>query len=332
MSATISIDGKETWPRPGYGAMGLSAFYGPTGTDEEGKDVLRSAIETGCTFWNTADMYGMGHNEKIIGEVLREGENRSKVFLVTKFGNTWNESHEFTGVDGSPEYAIKAMNDSIERMGGIYPDAWILHRIDKKTPIEESVRAMDAIRKEGKCKYIGLSECSEETLRKAAKVAKISFVEVEYSPWTIDMEQNGVLDACKELGITVLAYSPLGRGFLTGRYKKPEDFAEGDWRSTLPRMQKENWDKNYKIVEEFEKLASKKGCTAGQLSLAWLLAQGSNILPIPGTKSVKYLKENFEANEVELSEADLRDIRKVIVDNQPEGTRYAEAMMGSLDG
>ncbi|GAA5944666.1 uncharacterized protein JCM15063_000826 [Sporobolomyces koalae] len=340
MSDTFTIDGQESWPRPGYGAMGLSAFYGPTGTDEEGKQVLRKAIEVGCTFWNTADMYGQGHNEKIIGEVLREGDNRSKVFLVTKFGNRWDApgvpSYK---VDGSPEYAIEAIKNSIERMGGIYPDAWILHRIDKATPIEESVRAMDAIRKEGKCKYIGLSECSAETLRRAAKVAKISFVEVEYSPWTLDMEQNGVLDACKELGITVLAYSPLGRGkswllvFLEQRcrYKQKSDFSEGDWRAQLPRLSQENWDKNYKIVEELEKLATKKHCTAGQLSLAWLLAQGPNIVPIPGTKSEKYLVENFDSRKIELSESDLRDIRQVIVENAAIGDRYSQPGMASLD-
>lgn len=329
-NSTVSIDGHETWPRPGFGAMGLSAFYGPTGTDEQGKTVLRKAIETGCTFWNTADMYGNGHNEKIIGEVLREGDNREKVFLVTKFGNRWDQPEGMT-VDGSPEYAIKALHDSIERMGGIYPDAWILHRIDKKTPIEESVRAMDALRKEGKTKYIGLSECSASTLRRAAAVAKISFVEIEYSPWTIVMEQNGVLDACKELGITVLAYSPLGRGFLTGRYKKISDFAEGDFRAHLPRLQGENWDKNYKIVEEFERMAAKKGCTAGQLSLAWLMAQGDNILPIPGTKSEKYLVENFDSNKLELTDSELRDIRKVIMENQAVGDRYPEFLTGGLD-
>ncbi|GAA5992216.1 hypothetical protein JCM5350_000643 [Sporobolomyces pararoseus] len=315
-NSTITIDGKETWPRPGFGAMG--------------KAVLRKALEIGCTFWNTADVYGSGHNEKIIGEVLREGENRKKVFLVTKFGNRW-DLPQGRVVDGSPEYAIKAMNDSVERLGGIYPDCWILHRIDKKTPIEETVRAMDAIRKEGKTKYIGLSECSASTLRKAAAVAKISFVEIEYSPWTIVMEQNGVLEACKELGITVLAYSPLGRGFLTGRYKKVSDFAEGDFRANLPRFQGENWEKNYKIVEEFEKLAAKKGVTAGQLSLAWLMAQGPNILPIPGTKSEKYLIENFNSRQIELNETELRDIRKVIMENQAVGDRYPEAFAQSLD-
>ncbi|GAA5914905.1 aldo/keto reductase [Sporobolomyces salmoneus] len=330
MSSTFSIDNQESWPRPGFGAMGLSAFYGPTGTDEDAKKVLRKAIEIGCTFWNTADMYGDGHNEKIIGEVLREGDNRSKVFLVTKFGNKGSMSSGYT-VDGSPAYAREALEASISRLGGLYPDAWIAHRIDKNTPIEETVGAMEALRKEGKCKYIGLSECSAETLRKAAKVAKISFVEVEYSPWTVVMEQNGVLDACKELGITVLAYSPLGRGFLTGRYKKLDDFAQDDFRKFMPRFQAENWEKNYKIVDEFEKLASKKGCTPGQLSLAWLMAQGPNIVPIPGTKSEKYLIENFESSKISLNESELRDVRKVIMENQPEGGRYPEAFSGSLD-
>ncbi|GAA6014405.1 hypothetical protein JCM11491_007042 [Sporobolomyces phaffii] len=322
--STITIDGHETWPRPGFGAMGLSAYYGPTGTDDESKAVLRKALEIG------ADVYGFGHNERIIGQVLREGENRSKVFLVTKFGNRWDLPQGLV-TDGSPEYARAAIAASIERLGGVYPDAWILHRVDKKTPIEETVRAMDAIRQEGKCKYIGLSECSAETLRRAAKVAKISFVEVEYSPWTVVMEQNGVLDACKELGVTVLAYSPLGRGFLTGRYKKVTDFAEGDFRTGLPRLQGENWDKNYQIVKEFERLAARKGCTPGQLALAWLQHQGPNILPIPGTKSERYLIENFDARNVSLSESDLRDIRQAIVENEAVGDRYPAAFAGALD-
>ncbi|GAA5966120.1 hypothetical protein JCM21900_004944 [Sporobolomyces salmonicolor] len=330
VNKTVTIDGKEAVPSPGFGAMGLSAFYGVT-NEEQSRAVLRKAIELGCTLWDTADMYGNGHNEKIIGEVLREGKNRDAVFLVNKFGNRWDMGEGYA-VDGSPAYVKQAFAASTERLGGLYPDAWILHRVDKNTPIEETVKAMDELRQEGKFKYIGLSECSAATLRRAAKVVKISFVEVELSPWTTTMEENGVLDACKELGITVLAYSPLGRGFLTGRYKSPEDFAkDGDFRGMLPRMQKDVWAKNYRIVEEFQKLAEKKGCTPGQLSLAWVMAQGDNIIPIPGTKSEKYLEENFAARNVELTEEDLKELRQVIDANKPEGGRYPDQFANTLD-
>ncbi|CEQ43012.1 SPOSA6832_04900 [Sporobolomyces salmonicolor] len=250
-------------------------------------------------------MYGNGHNEKIIGEVLREGKNRDAVFLVNKFGNRWGKGDGYA-VDGSPAYVKQAFAASTERLGGLYPDAWILHRVDKNTPIEETVKAMDELRQEGKFKYIGLSECSAATLRRAAKVVKISFVEVELSPWTTTMEAS--------------------------RYKSPEDFAnDGDFRGMLPRMQKDVWAKNYRIVEEFQKLAEKKGCTPGQLSLAWVMAQGDNIIPIPGTKSEKYLEENFAARDVELTEEDLKELRQVIDANKPEGGRYPDTFASTLD-
>ncbi|BGP15348.1 hypothetical protein JCM10213_003427 [Rhodosporidiobolus nylandii] len=331
MPKTVQLDATTSLAVPGFGAMGMSAFYGET-NDEQSKATLRKAIEIGCTTWDTANMYGLGHNEKIIGEVLREGDNRSKVFLVTKFGNRWDNEKQTFYVDGSPEHAIQALDQSIKDLGGLYPDAWLLHRIDKTVPIEETVRAMHALRSEGKTRYIGLSECSAETLRRAAKVAKIDFCQIEYSPFTLVMEQNGVIDACKELGVKVMAYSPLGRGFLTGRFKKPEDFAvEGDFRAALPRMSKENFDQNYKIVEELEKIAKKKGCTPGQLSLAWLMAQGDHVIPIPGTKSEKYLVENFAAGDIELTAEEEREIRAVAEANQPVGERYPLAYMGSLD-
>ncbi|GAA5977741.1 hypothetical protein JCM11641_001395 [Rhodosporidiobolus odoratus] len=325
------LDADVSLPVPGLGCMGMSAFYGET-DDEKSKETLRKAIEIGCTVWDTANMYGNGHNEKIIGEVLKEGDNRKKVFLITKFGNKWNEEAQTWFVDGSPEHAIEALEQSIKDLGGLYPDAWLLHRIDKKVPIEESVRAMDALRKEGKCKYIGLSECSADTLRRASKIAKMDFVEIEYSPFELVMERNGVLDACKELGIKVLAYSPLGRGFLTGRYKSADDFAkDGDFRGMLPRTSKENFDKNYKIVQELEKLAEKKDCTSSQLCLAWLIAQGDNIIPIPGTKSEKYLLENFASADINLTKEEVAEVRKVMADNEVVGERYMKELMGTLD-
>ncbi|GAA6056060.1 hypothetical protein JCM3770_007005 [Rhodotorula araucariae] len=332
MGKTVHLEDGTAIPVPGFGAMGMSAFYGAR-NDDQSKQALRKAIEIGCTCWDTAHIYGQGANERLLGEILREGDNRKKVFLISKFGIEFTPDGKAVA-DGSPENVIRAINTSIKDLGGLYPDAYLLHRMDKKTPIEETVRALDAIRKEGKTKYIGLSECSVETLRRAAKEAKIDFVEVEYSPWELTMEHNGVLDACKELGVKVLAYSPLGRGFLTGRYKSPEDFAAADgsdFRATLPRFAKENWTRNYRIVEEFGRLAKAKGCTPAQLALAWLIHQGDNIIPIPGTKSEKYLVENFAAGEIDLSQDELAEIRRVIEANQPVGTRYQEEGMKSLD-
>ncbi|GAA5847730.1 hypothetical protein JCM9279_005003 [Rhodotorula babjevae] len=333
MTKTVQLDASTTLPAIGLGCMGMSAFYGET-DDEKSKETLRKAIEIGCAIWDSARMYGQGHNEQLIGDVLREGDNRKKVFLISKFGIEINDKGELEA-DGSPENVIRSINRCIESLGGLFPDAYLQHRVDKKTPIEETVRALDAVRKEGKTKFIGLSECSADTLRRAAKVAKIDFVEVEYSPWELTMEKNGILDACKELGIKVLAYSPLGRGFLTGRYKSPEDFATADgsdFRSHLPRFAKENWERNYRIVQEFERVAEKKGCKPSQLALAWLVHQGDNIIPIPGTKSSNYLVENFAAASIDLSPDELAEVRKVIEDNQPVGTRYAEAQMASLEG
>ncbi|BGP61919.1 hypothetical protein NBRC10512v2_003239 [Rhodotorula toruloides] len=332
MTKTVQIDAHTTVPVPGFGAMGMSAFYGQI-NDDESKATLRKAIEIGCTCWDTSSMYGWGHNEKIIGEVLKEGDNRKKVFLISKFGIKQDGKGGMV-VDGSPQNVIDALDQSIKDLGGLYPDAYLLHRVDKNVPIEETVRALDALRKEGKTKYIGLSECSAATLRRAAKEAQIDFVEIEYSPFELVMERNGVLEACRELGVKVLAYSPLGRGFLTGRYKKPEDFslASGDYRAAFPRYTKENFDRNYKIVEELERLAEKKGCKSGQLALAWLMAQGDNIIPIPGTKSEKYLIENFAAREIDLSAEKVAEIRKVCEENAPVGDRYPESAMHTLDG
>ncbi|GAA5918770.1 hypothetical protein JCM8208_000867, partial [Rhodotorula glutinis] len=214
MTKTVQLDATTTVPAVGLGCMGMSAFYGEH-DDETSKQTLRKAIEIGCSVLDTAYMYGLGHNEQIIGDVLREGDNRKKVFLISKFGIEMNDKGELE-TDGSPENVIRSIDRCIKNLGGLFPDAYLQHRVDRKTPIEETVRALDAVRKEGKCKYIGLSECSADTLRRAAKAAKIDFVEVEYSPWELEMEKNGILEACRELDVKVLAYSPLGRGFLTG--------------------------------------------------------------------------------------------------------------------
>ncbi|SGY33626.1 BQ5605_C002g01517 [Microbotryum silenes-dioicae] len=366
---TFTIDG-QTWPRPGFGAMGLSAFYGKTNF-EEAQHTLRAAIKScgtprmsGTDLGSSADSsYGFGKNEELISSILAsDPELRKKVFLVSKWGLRWGSS--IPGgfkVDGSPEYFEQAIEASIKRLG-FTPDAYLLHRVDSQTDIEESIRAMDKARKAGKFKYLGVSECSAATLRKISKITKIDFIEVECelgrtsaddrpflasgadqilhlavhladSLWTLDMERNGVLETCKELGVLVNAYSPLGRGFLTGRYKTAADFKnDEDWRASLPRLQEEVFEQNYKIVEEIEKIAQRKGCTKGQLALAWLLAQGDNIIPIPGTKSEKYLLENFASRKIELTDEEVKELRTIAEKHAPVGTRYQESGMGTLEG
>lgn len=315
-------------PMPGYGAMGLSQVYGKA-DDEEAKKVLRHAIEIGCTFWNTATIYGPNQaNEKLLGQVLREGDNRSKIFLTTKWGLRPD------GTDGSTAFAEQCMEDSIRNLGSA-PDAWLLHRIDKKTPVEESVAAMEAARQAGKCKYIGLSAISAATLRRAAKVAKIDFVEQEFSPFETSLERSGLLNACKELGVQIFAYSPLGSGFLTGRFRSPKDFdQEGDARATgmFPRLTEENWANNVKFLHAFEEVAKNKDCTPGQLALAWVsTVHGDTILPIPGTKSIKYLDENFAAGAINLSEEDLKAVRHIIDTYPITGPQLSEAFMSFIE-
>ncbi|KAL8283308.1 hypothetical protein RQP46_005718 [Phenoliferia psychrophenolica] len=332
MPRTVQISPELTVPTPGYGAMGLSQSYGPADR-EASKDVLRHAIKIGCTFWNTATVYGVdSHNEKLIGEVLREGDNRSKVIITTKWGlrRVGTDSE----VVGTAAFAKECIDKSIVNLGSA-PDIWLLHRIDKNTPVEESVKAMQEAREAGKCKFIGLSSMSAKTLRRAATVAKIDFVEMEVSPWHVVDETNGVFDACRELGVKVISYSPLGRGFLTGRFRKFEDVTkEGDSRSSgaFPRFDKENFDRNFKIVEAFESLAATKGCTPGQLCLAWATSvHGDLIIPIPGTKSIKYLDENFASREVSLSVADHAAIRKIIQENAPIGDQYSGIYAKMMD-
>ncbi|ORY73847.1 NADP-dependent oxidoreductase domain-containing protein [Leucosporidium creatinivorum] len=331
MVSSVQLD-SFTLSRPGFGAMGLSEFYGVAPDVEKSKATLKKALEIGCTTFNTADIYGKGHNEELIGSFLAENPGaRESIFLITKWGFKWGPDVQGFAFDGSQEYAAKAIDASIKRLG-VTPDAWLVHRVDKTIPIEESVQAMEDARKAGKTKYIGISECSANTLRKASKVAKIDFIEIEYSPWTLDHEENGVLAAAAELGVIVLAYSPLGRGFLTGKYTTYEDFVkEGDVRANMPRYSKENFEDNLAIVRAFEKVAARKGCSSGQLSLAWLMAQGSNIVPIPGTKSEKYLIENFNSKDIVLDEGDLKELREIVKSHAPKGGRQTEAASKMYD-
>ncbi len=315
--------------KPGLGCMGMSEFYG-SGNDEESLSVLDRAIELGVTFWDTADMYGPYTNEVLVGKALQK--HRNSVTLATKFGIVRDPADPAKrGVNGKPEYVKSSMEGSLKRLGVDTIDLYYLHRRDPDTPIEDTVGAMADLVKQGKIRGIGLSEVSEDTLRKAHAVHPITAVQSEYSLWTRDPEHNGVLQACKELGIAFVAYSPLGRGFLTGQIRKFEDFDATDYRRFSPRFQGDNFQKNLDLVQEIEQMAKKKTVTASQLALAWVMAQGDHIFPIPGTKKIKYLEENAGAVAVSLSDEELTKLDSIFADG-PAGARYPEAMMKSLNG
>ncbi|KAF8521680.1 Aldo/keto reductase [Gautieria morchelliformis] len=318
-----------TVPSPGFGGMGLSNVYGKA-DDEESKKVLRHAIDIGATFWDT-QVPVWDHFFKH-SSVLKEGNNRSKVFLCTKFGNVFDRKTLLpTGeVRGDAAYVKECIEESISRLG-CTPDLYYQHRVDPKVPIEETYTALEELRKAGKFKYIGISEPNAETLRKAAKVARISALQVEYSPWTTDIERNGVLATARELGIPVVAYSPLGRGFLTGRYKTLAELDPNDRRRAHPRFKEENWDNNYMIVEKLQGLAAKKGITPAQLALAWVAAQGDDIIPIPGTKSISRLDENWKSRDICFTPGELKAIREVIDSANIQGTRYPAEQMRAVE-
>ncbi|MCJ1364516.1 hypothetical protein MMC16_003627 [Acarospora aff. strigata] len=311
----------------GFGLMGLSAFYGKPTPDAERFAVLDRAYELGELNWDSADVYM--DNEDLIGNWFKQNPGRrEKIFLATKFGNVFNEDGT-REIRNEPEYVKEACAKSLKRLGIECIDLYYCHRLDGKTPIEKMVQAMAELKKEGKIKYLGLSEVSSSALRRAHAVHPISAVQVEFSPFSMDIEdpQINILNTCRELGIAIVAYSPLGRGFVTGAYKSPDDFEEGDFRKYAPRFSKENFPKNLKLVEEITKLADRKKCTPGQLTLAWLLAQGEDVIPIPGTKKIKYLEENLGALEVKLEEGEVRDIRRAVENAEVHGERYPESFM-----
>ncbi|RIB14525.1 aldo/keto reductase [Gigaspora rosea] len=305
-------------PAIGLGCMGMSEYYGAI-DDTENINVLHRSTELKCNFWDTADIYGMGRNVILLSKVLKD--YRHEVFLCTKFGITRSPSGEFLGFKGTPEYVHEACNKSLNRLGIDYIDLYYQHRVDNNTPIEDTVTAMKELVNEGKVKYLGLSECSASDLQRAHKVHPISALQVEYSPWSLDIETNGIKETCEKLGITIVAYSPLGRGFLTGRYKSNADFEETDFRKNHPRFVDGNFEKNLELVYKFNDLARKKGITSSQLCLAWVLAQGDNIIAIPGTKKIKYLEENVNAAKVRLSPEELAEIREAINSVEIHGHR-----------
>jgi aryl-alcohol dehydrogenase-like predicted oxidoreductase len=304
----------------GLGCMGMSEFYG--GADEvEAKEVILRALDLGVTFLDTADMYGPFTNEKLVGEAI--SGRRDEVVLATKFGNVRGENGERLGIRGDAEYVRKSCEDSLRRLGVERIDLYYQHRVDPQVPIEETVGAMSELVTAGKVAHLGLSEAAPETIRRAHATHPIAALQTEYSLWSREPEAE-ILPTLRELGIGLVPYSPLGRGFLTGRFKSPDDLPEGDFRRVNPRFEGENFDRNLELVERVTELAAENGVTPGQLALAWVLAQGDEVVPIPGTKRLKYLEENVAAAEVELSDEDLRRIDDAAPAGAAAGDRYAD--------
>jgi len=315
--------------RMGLGCMGMSEFYGPA-DEAESRATLEMAVDRGISFLDTADFYGAGKNEELLADILRR--RRKEIVLATKFGFRRDPAapNDVTrrSLSGKPEYVRSACEASLRRLGVDVIDLYYLHRVDPTTAIEETVGAMAGLVKEGKVRALGLSEATAENIRRAAKVHPIAALQSEYSLWTRDPE-DGPLQACRELGITLVPYSPLGRGFLTGQLRTPADFAPDDFRRNNPRFQGENFQKNLALVEKVGALASRKGCTPGQLALAWVMAQGEDVVPIPGTKRRRYLEENLGALDVRLGREDLAEIDSVFPRSAVSGARYAAGTVGA---
>ena len=312
----------------GLGCMGMSEFYGQA-DDKKSIETIHRALDLGITFIDTADMYGPYKNEKLVGRAL--SGQRDKVILATKFGIVRSGDSGERSVNGRPEYVKAACDASLQRLGVDHIDLYYQHRVDPNVPIEDTVGAMADLVQAGKVRFLGLSEASPQTIRRAYQVHPISALQTEYSLWTRDPEDE-ILETIRDLGIGFVAYSPLGRGFLTGRFKKYEDIPEDDYRRYSPRFQGENFRKNLDLVFKVSEIAKRKGVKPGQLALAWVLAQGKDIVPIPGTTIPEHLKENIEALNIKLSDEDLDEINQVMPEGAASGLRYPESMMHLVNG
>jgi aryl-alcohol dehydrogenase-like predicted oxidoreductase len=302
----------------GLGCMGMSEFYGPS-NEAESIATIHRALDLGVDLIDTADIYGLGRNEELVGRAIRD--RRNEVFLATKFGNVRASTGEFLGVNGRPEYVLQACDASLRRLGVDVIDLYYQHRVDPKTPIEETVGAMAKLVQSGKVRYLGLSEAAPATLRRACAVHPILALQTEYSLWSRDPELE-VLSTCRELKIGFVAYSPLGRGFLTGRFSKPEDLAPDDFRRHHPRFEGDNFQRNQQLAKAVKKMAGQKSCTPAQIALAWVLAKGEDIVPIPGTKHIRYLEENLNALQIRLTQDEMHRLEEVFPLGAAAGERY----------